>query len=154
MPKSGKTVVINSILMATPIYYLFVYPIPDSVINKISQITRKFLWANNDNGRGFHLVNWANVTSNKPEKDLGIMNLYAIKHSLMAKNLFNYLNKHNSIWMEILYMKYGDHNLWTQNFLVNCFVFFKGLHTTADLIKANLWIKCVNPSSNSVMFHP
>lgn len=72
----------------------------------------------------------------------------------MAKNLFNYLNKHNSIWMEILYMKYGDHNLWTQNFLVNCFVFFKGLHTTADLIKANLWIKCVNPSSNSVMFHP
>lgn len=102
MPKARKAVVINIILMA-----------------------RKFLWANNDNGRGFHLVNWANVTSNKPEKDLGIMNLYAIKHSLMAKNLFDYLNKHNSIWMEILYMKYGDHNLWTQNFLVNCFVFFQ-----------------------------
>lgn len=57
MSKAGKVVIINSILMATLIYYLSVYPIPDSVLTKISQISRKFLRANYDNGRGMPLVN-------------------------------------------------------------------------------------------------
>lgn len=55
--KADKSVIINSILMATPIYYLSVYPIPDSVITKLSRIARKFLWANCDQGNSMPLVN-------------------------------------------------------------------------------------------------
>lgn len=43
MSKVGKVVIINSVLMTTLIYYLLVYPIRDSILNRMSQISRKFL---------------------------------------------------------------------------------------------------------------
>lgn len=55
--KAGKIVLINSVLMATPTYYLSVYLIPDSVLNRTSQIARKFLWAKSGNQSGIPLVN-------------------------------------------------------------------------------------------------
>lgn len=67
MSKAGKAVVINSIIMATPTYYLSIYLIPESVLNKISKIPRKFLWSNSDKDRSLHLVNWTDVTTNKSE---------------------------------------------------------------------------------------
>lgn len=97
MSKAGKVILINSVWMATPIFYLFVYPITDFVLNRMSQIARKFLWANSDNARGILLVNWSTVTISKTKGVMGVRNMSAVKHSLMAKNLFNYLNKKNSI---------------------------------------------------------
>lgn len=97
LSKAGKVILINSVWMATPIFYLFVYPITDFVLNRMSQIARKFLWANSDNARGILLVNWSTVTISKTKGGMGVRNMYAVKHSLMAKNLFNYLNKKNSI---------------------------------------------------------
>lgn len=72
MSKVGKVVLINSVLMAAPIYYLSMYPILDSILTRISQIARKFLWANCENGRGISLVNWNTVTANKTEVGMGI----------------------------------------------------------------------------------
>lgn len=140
--------------MAIPIFYLFVYLILDFVLNRMSQIARKFLWANSDNARGILLVNWSTVTISKTKGGMGVRNMSAVKHSLMAKNLFNYLNKKNSIWVDILYMKYGNHNFWTHQCPSDCSDFFKGLSLTAILIKPNLWINCVNPSTNYVLYHP
>lgn len=62
MSKAGKAVIINSILMATPTYYLSVYPILDSVLSRISQISTKFLWENYDKGNGMPMVNWNTIT--------------------------------------------------------------------------------------------
>lgn len=72
----------------------------------------------------------------------------------MAKNLFNYLNKHDAIWVDILYMKYGEHNFWTHQNPTNVSSFFKGMCTIANIIKHNLWINCVNPNCTSVLYHP
>ncbi|XP_039119188.1 codeine O-demethylase-like [Dioscorea cayenensis subsp. rotundata] len=55
--KDGKVMLINSVIMASPLYYLSVYPIPDSVLNRLSQIARKFLWANDGNSSGIPVVN-------------------------------------------------------------------------------------------------
>lgn len=140
--------------MATPIYYLFVYSIPNTVLKRISQIAGKFSWANGDNPRGILLANWSTITSNKAEGGMGVRNISLIKHSLMAKNLFNYFNKQDSIWVDILYMKYGDFNFWTHNVLSSCSAFFKGLSHTASIIMSHLWINCVNPFTTSIIFHP
>lgn len=42
LSKARKVVLINSVMLPTPIYYLSVYPIPDSVLNRMSKIARKF----------------------------------------------------------------------------------------------------------------
>lgn len=90
--KADKSVIINTILMATPIYYLSVYPIPDSVITKLSRIARKFLWANCDQGNSMPLVNQDTINTFKTEGGLDIKNLLKVNHTLMAKNLLNFLN--------------------------------------------------------------
>lgn len=51
------------------------------------------------------MVNWDTITSSKSEGGLGIRNLLKVKHSLMAKNLINFLNKQNLLWVDILHMK-------------------------------------------------
>lgn len=113
LSKAGKSVLIDSILMATPTYYMLVYPIPDSILTKFSRVARKFLWDNHEHGNDMHMVNWDILTANKSEGGLGIRNLFKVKHSLMAKNLINYLNRHNAFWVGILYLKYGNHNFGT-----------------------------------------
>lgn len=55
--KPGKVVMINSSIMVMHVYYLSVYPVPDSILDRISASARKFLWANCSNGRGIPLVN-------------------------------------------------------------------------------------------------
>lgn len=126
LSKAGKSILINSILMDVPIYYLSIYPIPETVLFKFSRLARKFLWANHEQDSGMSVVNWDIITASKSEGGLGIRNLLKVKHSLMAKNLFNFLNKHNSFWVDILYMKYGDHNFWTRTAPSNCSAFFQG----------------------------
>ncbi|XP_039127505.1 uncharacterized protein LOC120263608 [Dioscorea cayenensis subsp. rotundata] len=154
LSKAGKSILINSILMASPIYYLSVYPIPDTVLTKLSSIVRKFLWANSDLGKGMPLVSWDTVTSCKSEGGLGIRNLLKVKHSLMAKNLFNFLNKQDALWVDILYLKYGDPNFWSLNTPPNCSAFFKGLNITAYVLKTYLWIKTLNLVLTSFWHHP
>lgn len=85
---------------------------------------------------------------------MGIRNLLKVKHSLMAKNLFNYLNSQDSIWGNILQMKYGNFNFWTKKTAPNCSVFFIDPCKSADLLKPHIWINGINPVSTSVLHHP
>lgn len=54
MSKPGKVVMINSSIMAMHVYYLSVYPVPNSIQDQISAIARKFLLAYSSNGRASH----------------------------------------------------------------------------------------------------
>lgn len=56
---------------------------------------------------------------------MGIKNIAIVKQSLMAKNLFKYLNKHGPIWVDILYMKYGVINFWTHSAPTGYSAFFQ-----------------------------
>lgn len=53
---AGKTILINSILMSTPVYYLSVYPVPDTILNGITKAARRFFWSNGGNRKGMNLV--------------------------------------------------------------------------------------------------
>ncbi|XP_039133192.1 uncharacterized protein LOC120270234 [Dioscorea cayenensis subsp. rotundata] len=75
LSKAGKSILINSILMVVPIYYLSVYPIPETVLFKFSKLARKFLWANHEQDSGMSVVNWDIITASKSEGGLGIRNL-------------------------------------------------------------------------------
>lgn len=49
------------------------------------------------------MVGWSNTTLDKPNGGLGLWNLRLAKHSLMAKNVFNLLNKDDYIWVDIVH---------------------------------------------------
>lgn len=51
---AGKTILINSSIMPIPLYYLFVYPIPDSILDAITKAARSFFWSKGGNRKGMN----------------------------------------------------------------------------------------------------
>ncbi|XP_039120948.1 uncharacterized protein LOC120257557 [Dioscorea cayenensis subsp. rotundata] len=151
---AAKTVLINSSLLSLPIYYLSVYPIYDSTLKDINRIVRRFFWCKNGNGKGIHAVGWNDITSPKTEGGLAIRNLLLAKHSLMAKNMFRYINGDDLIWVDILYLKYGGLNFWQDRFsLVVLGSLGVVSHLTVFAFVPNLRIKSINPNQTSFLFH-
>ncbi|XP_039133286.1 uncharacterized protein LOC120270351 [Dioscorea cayenensis subsp. rotundata] len=127
LSSTAKSILINSSILSIPTYYLSAYPVPDSVLQEISS---------------------------KSEGGLGLHNLSYAKTSLMAKNVFKYLNSDIIFWVDIARHKYGRLNFWTDHIPANCSWFFKGLCRTASTLKQNLWIKSFNPTQTSFLFDP
>ncbi|XP_039145745.1 uncharacterized protein LOC120282984 [Dioscorea cayenensis subsp. rotundata] len=151
---SGKAVLINSVLMSNPVYYLSVYPVPDTILDGISKAARKFFWSKSGNRKGMNLVSWTDITLKQTEGGISIRNLRASKISLMAKNVISYLNHHDAIWVDILYRKYGNFNFWTDSTPANCSWFFRGLCHNANIIKPHLWLYHFNPAHIDLMLDP
>lgn len=108
--KAGKTILINSSVMSTSLYYLSVYLVLDYVLDGISKAARSFFWAKGCNRKCMNSESWIVIMLDRAEGGLSIQNLCVSKTYLMAKNVFKYLNKHDSIWVDILYNKYGSMN--------------------------------------------
>lgn len=53
--QARKLILINTTLMALPIYYINVYPIPGSILDHASKAARKLLWSKSDNCSGIRL---------------------------------------------------------------------------------------------------
>lgn len=145
--------------MSILLYYLSVYPIPDTTLDRFSKIARKFFWLKSGNRNGICLVAWNDITLNKTGLvgvgvgwGLSIRNPKLFKLSLMAKNVFNYLNFSNHIWVDIVHHKYASLNFWTNAILTNCSWFFKGLCQTAFALKHCFWVKTLNLSNISFFF--
>lgn len=67
---ASKTVLINSTLLSIPTYNLSVYPIPDTILSKITKIVSRFFfffWGKGCNGKGIHNVAWSCFTHKKTE---------------------------------------------------------------------------------------
>ncbi|XP_039136968.1 uncharacterized protein LOC120274488 [Dioscorea cayenensis subsp. rotundata] len=151
---AAKSILINSSILSIPTYYLSVYPIPDSVLHEITKLVRDFFWFKGGNGKGIHAVAWCHITDFKSEGGLGFRNLALVKHSLMAKNVFTYLNADNVFWVEIARHKYGRINFWTDLIPPRCSWVFRSICKTASILKPNLWINTFNPIQTSFQFDP
>lgn len=113
--------------MSIPLYYLLIYHVPNSILDNISKLVRKFLWSSSGDRSGIHLVNWTETTHNHYEEGLGIKNPRFFRQSLMANNVFSYLNNHNVFWVNLLWIKYGLLNFWMDDPPMNCSWFFRWL---------------------------
>lgn len=72
----------------------------------------------------------------------------------MANNVFKYLNEDDSIWVNILSIKYGKINFWKDPIPSYCSWFFRGLCYAADKLKPFYGMNFVNPNQASFLFDP
>ncbi|XP_039145574.1 uncharacterized protein LOC120282794 [Dioscorea cayenensis subsp. rotundata] len=154
LSSTAKSILIRSSILSIPTYVLSAYPIPDSVLQEISKLVRDLFWFKGGNGKGIHAVNWSCITDKKSEGGLGHRNLAHAKVSLMAKNVFKYLNLDNIYWVNIARLKYGRLNFWTDSISGNCSLIFRGICRTTKILNQNLWIKNFNPTQTSFLLNP
>ncbi|WMV46349.1 hypothetical protein MTR67_039734 [Solanum verrucosum] len=84
LSRDGGLTLINSVLDALPTYMMSVFPIPQTVIDRLDKIRRKFLWQGNNEKKSYNLVKWDVVIVGKRPGGLGIKNL--IRASLSEGN--------------------------------------------------------------------
>jgi hypothetical protein len=70
--KGGRLTLIKSMLSNIPTYYLSLFPVPMSVVNRIKKIQRDFLWGGMGDEKKLHLISWNQVCRSLRAGGLGI----------------------------------------------------------------------------------
>lgn len=108
----GRLTLINSVLDALPTYMMSLFPIPPGIINRLDSIRRNFLWQGNKERRGFHLVKWKTVITEKRVGGLGIKNMKNQSKALRMKWLWKYSNDNQNLWGSVIKAKYEESDSW------------------------------------------
>lgn len=81
----GRITLIKASLSCLPIYFLSIFPIPMSVIEKINKIQRKFLWCGHDKKNYLALAPWKLIELPKTLGGLSVGNLLHRNLALLFK---------------------------------------------------------------------
>lgn len=71
LTKSGKEVMIKSVLQYILNYIMSIFIIPDGVVNNIEKILSSFWWGEVNSNRGIRWMSWEKLTCTKNEGGLG-----------------------------------------------------------------------------------
>ena len=119
MSFGGRVTLINSVLDSIPTYVMSLFPIPDSVVNKLDILRINFLWKGNKERGRCNLVEWEVTQLRKEQGGLGIKNLEIQNRCLLMKWLWRFCDEETSLWKEVIIQKLGQNSLWCSN-EVNC----------------------------------
>lgn len=132
--------------MSVPLYYLSVYPILDTILDRISKAARVFFWSKGGNQKGINSVSWEDINLNHTI-------FFGGGGGLSIRNLNNF-NRKDVLWVHILISKYGNYNMWTNSIPARCSWFFRCLCHNATHIKPYLWMNNINPDNTFFLFDP
>ena len=108
----GRYVLIQSALCGVPIYHMSMYLLPDTNIEKMSKVIRKFFWQGNATKKKYYMVKWNLITKPKRKGGLGLKNMKLLNVSLLCKWWWR-LESEEGLWQEVVKKKYGiEHGIW------------------------------------------
>jgi hypothetical protein len=106
LSKGGRVTLIHSTLSSIPTYYLFLFPIPMSVAQKMERLQREFLWSGMGDETKFHLVNWNRVCSPIKAGGLGVRNIIKFNQALLGKWMWRFSQERDALWRSVIKVKY------------------------------------------------
>ncbi|XP_015934406.2 uncharacterized protein LOC107460547 [Arachis duranensis] len=83
--KTGKLVLIKSVLNSLPVYYMSLYKMPKAVAEKLISLQRRFLWSKKDEKSGMALIKWEVVQAPKKLGGLGVGDAMIRNSALLFK---------------------------------------------------------------------
>jgi hypothetical protein len=111
---AGRLELIGSVLFGMVHFWLNVFPMPESVINRITCLCRTFLWTGTTVRTMSALVAWKSVCLPKAEGGLGLYDIKARNNCFLVKQLWNIHLKADSIWIRWVHHFYLQNmNIWT-----------------------------------------
>lgn len=109
----GRLTLVKSTLGSLPQFYMSLFKMPKTVVKKLEQIQRKFLWGDSTEKRKLHLVKWERVTLSKKCGGLGIKKIHVQNLSLLSKWWWRFGSEKESLWAKTIRAKYGiDDSSW------------------------------------------
>ncbi|XP_039135720.1 uncharacterized protein LOC120273142 [Dioscorea cayenensis subsp. rotundata] len=152
--QAGRITLINSSIFSLPVYFLSIFHLPDSILDSISKLARRFLWGRHGGGQSFHSIGWHVSTLSKSEGGLGLRNLRNARTALMAKHAFSIANNSDKIWVSIFLHKYPHWCIWNSCSHSSDSSLHKAISKTMSVIKQNFHLATCNPNLVNVWEDP
>lgn len=115
LSRGGRLTLIQTVLSSIPTYYMSLFKMSASVVNKVEKLMRSFL-RGVEEGKRDHLVKWERWANSKEEGGLGVGSLKEKYEALCAKWLWRFPMEPNSLWAMVVKSKYGSAtNGWDAN---------------------------------------
>lgn len=92
---AGRLELLRSVVQGVCCYWLSIFSIPSSIIDRIEGLCRSFLW-----GSKIGRVSWRQVCLPREEGGLGLRDLRTWNKALLAKNLWNIHCKKDTLWVK------------------------------------------------------
>ncbi|KAL8509008.1 hypothetical protein ACS0TY_016265 [Phlomoides rotata] len=89
---AGRACLVNSVIVSSLVHSMMIYKWPRSLLNKIDQAMRNFIWTGSTEKIGFCTVNWAKVCAPKEEGGLGIRSIKTANEAFLQRLSWNILN--------------------------------------------------------------
>ncbi|GAU37962.1 hypothetical protein TSUD_269770 [Trifolium subterraneum] len=106
LSKAGKEIMIKSVLQAIPSYVMSMFILPTSLIDDIEKMINAFWWRsgtiNNNNNKGIHWLAWERLACPKAHEGLGFRNFEAFNKAMVAKQVWNIVQKPNSLVAKLI----------------------------------------------------
>jgi hypothetical protein len=104
LSKGERVTLTKSTLSSLPYYFLFLFPLPVEITNRLEKLERDFLWGGLGDEFEYQHVNWKTMFASIQDggRRLLILNLV-----LLGKWLWPYLEEKDHLWRKLVIKKYG-----------------------------------------------
>ncbi|KAJ4788737.1 RNA-directed DNA polymerase (reverse transcriptase)-related family protein [Rhynchospora pubera] len=103
---AGRLVLIKSVLMALPVYYMSMECVPKIIIKQMDSLLARFFWGKPAEGRYMAPLAWKNICKPVDEGGLGIRDLNIFGEALFMKLVWETISDENKMWVQICKSKY------------------------------------------------
>lgn len=91
---AGRVELITAVIQGVEAFWLQVFPMPSTIIDRIIKMCRNFFWAG-----GRAKVAWTDVCKPKSERGLGLRNYTVWNKALLLKLFWDIMNEKNILWV-------------------------------------------------------
>lgn len=104
----GKTTLAKSTLNSIPTHVMQYNKLTISVLGKIDQIPRNFVWGSSRSMWRLHLISWEIITKRKVEGELGLQQAQLKNMALLSKLAWRAFSNPCTLWAVSLLSKYNS----------------------------------------------
>ncbi|KAJ4791511.1 RNA-directed DNA polymerase (reverse transcriptase)-related family protein [Rhynchospora pubera] len=103
---AGRLVLIKSVLLSVPVYFMSVEIIPKGIIKQIESLIAKFFWGKTDQSRYMSFVSWKRICQTMEKGGLGVRSLQTFGDALFLKLVWDMMSDAVKIWVQVCKGKY------------------------------------------------
>ncbi|KAJ3704591.1 hypothetical protein LUZ61_008296 [Rhynchospora tenuis] len=103
---AGRLILIKSVLMTMPVYYMSIELLPKRVIKEINSLLAKFFWGKTDQNRYLAYIAWKKVCKPVDMGGLGVKDLQSFGEALFLKLVWSLMADEDKPWVKVCKAKY------------------------------------------------
>jgi hypothetical protein len=101
----GRLTLLDACLSGIPSYYMAMYLLSKTFIERLDKHRRRFFWAGKKKKRRYHLVKWTRICRSRSKGGLGVKDLHKQNVALLCKWWWK-LETQDGLWQTIVRAKY------------------------------------------------